>query len=63
MRIERTTTVGMALMAHPNLYMPLLTLGLCCVDEDTAMWTMERLAQETGRDADEVCAVLNGVLQ
>ena len=23
----------------------------------------ERLAQETGRDADELCAVLNGVLQ
>lgn len=63
MKIERTTTVGMALAAHPKLYMPLLTLGLCCVDENTAMWTMERLAEETGRDTDELCAALNGVLE
>lgn len=63
MKIERTTTVGMALAAHPKLYMPLLALGLCCVDENTAMWTMERLAEETGRDVCELCAALNGVLR
>ena len=63
MKIETTTTVGRALAAHPKLYMPLLSLGLCCVDENTAMWTMERLAEETGRDAQELCALLNEVIK
>lgn len=57
--IERGTTVGQALAAKPGLYGALLSLGLCCVDENTVMWTMERLAEELGLDADGLCAALN----
>lgn len=58
--IRPQTTVGQALAAEPRLYGALLALGLCCIDENTVMWTMERLAQETGVDAQELCAALNG---
>ena len=36
-----------------------MSLGLCCVDESTVMWTMERLASETGVDVEALCAALN----
>ena len=50
MRITITadTTVGMALASEPRLYAALMSLGLCCVDESTVMWTMERLAAGAG---------------
>lgn len=54
------TTVGMALASEPRLYAALMSLGLCCVDENTVMWTMERLAEETGVDVEALCAALNG---
>ena len=47
--IERKTTVGQALAAEPRLYGALLSLGLCCVDENTVMWTMEQLATGSAR--------------
>lgn len=59
-KIAPGTTVGMALAAEPRLYGALLALGLCCVDENTVMWTMERLARELGLDAEALCAALNG---
>lgn len=58
--IERKTTVGQALAAEPRLYGALLSLGLCCVDENTVMWTMGRLADELGVDAESLCSALNG---
>lgn len=62
MRIEivPSTTVGQALAAEPRLYGALLALGLCCIDENTVMWTMERLADELGVDAEGLCSALNG---
>lgn len=61
MRITITadTTVGMALASEPRLYAALMSIGLCCVDESTVMWTMERLASETGVDVEALCAALN----
>ena len=41
--IERKTTVGQALAAEPRLYGALLSLGLCCVDENTVMVYISRL--------------------
>ena len=58
--IERKTTVGQALAAEPRLYGALLSLGLCCVDENTVMWTMGRLADELGVDVEGLCSALNG---
>lgn len=55
LKITPDTTVGQALSAEPRLYGALLALGLCCVDENTVMWTMGRLADELGVDA-EACA-------
>ena len=63
MRIERTTTVGMALMAYPKLYMPLLTLGLCWRGRGHGHVDNGTSGAGDGRDADELCAALNGVLQ
>ncbi len=60
LKITADTTVGMALSAEPRLYAALMSLGLCCVDENTVMWTMERLAEETGVDVEALCAALNG---
>lgn len=60
LKITADTTVGMALSAEPRLYGALLALGLCCVDENTVMWTMERLARELGLDVAALCAALNG---
>ena len=57
--IGHNTTVGMALAAEPRLYGALIALGLCCVDENTVMWTMARLADEVGVDVDELCSALN----
>ena len=59
----RPTTVGQVLMNFPQLYMPLMELGLCCVTDETVMWTMERLARDTGDDADSVVDTLNARLQ
>lgn len=59
-KIGPDTTVGKALAAEPRLYGAMLALGLCCIDENTVMWTMERLAQETGVGVEELCAALNG---
>lgn len=61
MRVEPGTTVGNALTMEPRLYGSLLALGLCCIDENTVMWTMERLAQEIGVSAEELCSALNKV--
>ena len=60
LKITPDTTVGQALSAEPRLCGALLALGLCCVDENTVMWTMEQLAEEVGVDADGLCAALNG---
>lgn len=62
MGIDKSMTVGQALEFFPQLYTPLLSMGLCCVNEDTALWTMERLAAEVGADVDELCAALNALL-
>ena len=53
--IERKTTVGQALAAEPRLYGALLSLGLCCVDENTVMWTMEQIL---GKSVDKRLAAL-----
>src|SRR5699024_8976400 len=60
LKITPDTTVGQALSAEPRLYGALLALGLCCVDENTVMWTMGRLADELGVDAEGLCSALNG---
>ena len=62
MGIDRGMTVGQALEYFPELYTPLLSMGLCCVNEETALWTMERLAAEVGADADGLCAALNALI-
>ncbi len=62
-RIDKHTTVGQVLMNFPQLYMPLMELGLCCVTDETVMWTMERLARDTGADAYSVVDTLNARLQ
>ncbi len=63
MRIERSTTVGMALTMFPQLYGPLMSMGLCCVTEETVMWTMDRLAADIGADPDELVAALNSLIK
>ena len=63
LKITPDTTVGQALSAEPRLYGALLALGLCCVDENTVMWTMGRLADELGVDAEGLCSALNGQKQ
>ena len=60
LKITPDTTVGQALSAETRLYGALLALGLCCVDENTVMWTMGRLADELGVDAEGLCSELNG---
>ena len=62
-KITRTATVGRVLLAYPRLYGPLMELGLCCVSEETVMWTMERLALDTGRDCGEMLEKLNARLE
>ena len=59
-KITRTATVGRVLLAYPRLYGPLMELGLCCVSEETVMWTMARLALDTGRDCEEMREELSG---
>ncbi len=56
-------TVGRVLGAFPMLYMPLLRLGLCCVTEETVMWTLEDVARDAGCGAAELCDKLNAYLE
>ena len=63
MRIERSTTVGMALTMFPQLYGPLMSMGLCCVTEEPVMWTMDRLAADIGADPDGLVAALNSLIK
>ena len=60
LKITPDTTVGQAISAEPMIYCELLALVLCCVDENTVMWTMCRLADELGVDAEGLCSALNG---
>lgn len=61
-RITRETTVGRILMAYPQLYGSLMGIGLCCVTEETVMWTMEDLARDLHGEVDDLVAVLNSIL-
>ena len=55
--------VGMALTMFPQLYGPLMSMGLCCVTEETVMWTMDKLAADIGADPDELVAALNSLIK
>ena len=40
-----------------------MSMGLCCVTEETVMWTMDRLAADIGADPDELVAALNSLIK
>ena len=63
MGIERSTTVGQALEFFPQIYGTLMSMGLCCVNEDTVMWTMDQLAEDIHADPDELVGALNAVIR
>lgn len=63
MGIDRSTTVGQALELFPQIYGTLMSMGLCCVNEDTVMWTMDQLAADIHTDPDELVGALNAVIR
>ena len=63
MGIERGTTVGQALEFFPQIYGTLMSMGLCCVNEDTVMWTMDQLAADIHANPDELVGALNAVIR
>ncbi len=63
MSVQREMTVGRVLLSFPELYGPLMELGLCCVSEETVMWSMDRLAADIGCDAAELVVKLNDKLK
>ena len=62
MVVDRSMTVGQALEFFPQLYPALMSMGLCCVSEETVMWTMDELAKDLNADPDALVAALNSAL-
>mgnify|MGYP000460633067 FL=1 len=55
--------MGQALEFFPQIYGTLMSMGLCCVNEDTVMWTMDQLAADIHADPDELVGALNAVIR
>ena len=58
MKITKDSSLEEIVRAYPKSFMLFLQLGLCCITQENSSWTLERLAEEYGADAQELAEAI-----